>query len=335
MIATMTTSKMKAIVCEKPGPPSRLRASEIDRPAVPDDGVLVRVHASSANPVDLFPTTAMGYLQGGRKPAVLGTDFAGTVEEVGANVSRFKAGDEVFGGKRGAFAEYLLASEAAPMVHKPAGVSFESAGSVAVAGTTALQALQRHGDIKAGQHVLINGASGGVGTFAVQIAKALGADVTAVCSTRNVDLVRSLGADTVIDYTKEDFTRGTSRYDLVVDIAGSHSLAACRRVMTPTATFVGVGAAGIQHRSAGSFRAIGHFLGTRVASIGGTHKVVVLFIAALNDDDLKFLGDLLESGKVMPAIDRRYDLSGVPEALEYMNQGHAHAKVAIRVGSDG
>jgi NADPH:quinone reductase-like Zn-dependent oxidoreductase len=334
MIATMTASKMKAIVCEKPGPISRLRVSEIDRPAISDDGVLVRVHASSANPVDLFPTSGMGYLVGGRKPAVLGTDFAGTVEEVGANVSRFKAGDEVFGGKHGAFAEYLLASEAAPMVLKPAGVSFEAAGTVAAAGTTALQALRKHGDIKAGQHVLINGASGGVGTFAVQIAKALGADVTAVCSTRNVDLVRSLGADTVIDYSKEDVTRGSSRYDLVLDIAGSHSLAACRRVMTPTATFVGVGAAGIQHRSAGNFRAIGHFLGTRVTSIGGIHKVVTLFVAALNNDDLTFLGDLLASGKVAPAIDRRYDLSGVPEALEYMNEGHARAKVAIRVGSD-
>ncbi len=334
MIATKTTSKMKAIVCEKPGPARLLRVSEIDRPAISGGGVLVRVHASSANPVDLFPTTGMGYLQGAHKPAVLGTDFAGTIDEVGANVSRFKAGDEVFGGKRGAFAEYLLASEATPMVRKPAGVSFEAAGTVAVAGTTALQALQRHGDIKAGQHVLINGASGGVGTFAVQIAKALGAKVTAVCSTRNVDLVRSLGADSVIDYTKEDFTRGSPRYDLVLDIAGSHSLAACRRVMTPTATFVGVGAAGIQHRSAGSFRAIGHFLGTRVASVGGIRKVVVLFIAALNNDDLTFLGDLLASGKVVPAIDRRYELSGVPEALGYINEGHAHAKVAIRVDPD-
>jgi NADPH:quinone reductase-like Zn-dependent oxidoreductase len=331
MIATMTESKMKAIVSEKPGPAGRLQVSEIDRPAISDDGVLVRVHASSTNPVDLFPTSRIGYLQGGRKPTVLGTDFAGTVEEVGTKVSRFKAGDEVFGGNRGAFAEYFLATEATPMVRKPAGVSFDAAGTVAVAGTTALQALQRHGGIKPGQHVLINGGSGGVGTFAVQIAKALGAQVTAVCGTRNVDLVRTLGADTVIDYTNEDFTQGTARYDLVLDIAGSHSLAACRRVMTPTATFVGVGAAGIQHSSLGIFRAIGHFLGTRVISIGGTHKVVTLFIAALNNEDLGFLGDLLESWKVVPAIDRRYELSGVPEALAYMNEGHARAKVAIRV----
>jgi len=334
MIATSAASKMRAIVCEKPGPVSRLLVSEIDRPAVSDDGVLVRVHASSANPVDLFPTTGIGYLQAGRRPAVLGMDFAGTVVETGGNVSRFKAGDEVFGAKRGAFAEYLLTSEATPMVRKPAGVSFDAAGSVAVAGTTALQALRRHGGIEAGQRVLINGASGGVGTFAIQIAKALGANVTAVCGPRNVDLCRSLGADRVIDYTMEDFTRDTSRYHLMLDIAGSHSLAACRRVITPTGAYVGVGAAGIQHRSAGNFRAIGHFLGTRVASISGRLKVVALFIAALNNDDLKFLGELLESGKVVPAIDRRYDLSGVPEALEYINQGHARAKVAIRVGSD-
>jgi len=219
-------------------------------------------------------------------------------------------------------------------VRKPAGVSFEAAGTVGVAGTTALQALRRHGGIEAGQRVLINGASGGVGTFAIQIAKALGADVTAVCGTRNVDMCRSLGAERVIDYTVEDFTRDTSRYHLMLDIAGSHSLAACRRVITPTGAYVGVGAAGIQHRSAGNFRAIGHFLGTRVASISGRLKVVALFIAALNNDDLKFLGELLESGKVVPAIDRRYDLSCVPEALEYINQGHARAKVAIRVGSD-
>jgi NADPH:quinone reductase-like Zn-dependent oxidoreductase len=181
---------------------------------------------------------------------------------------------------------------------------------------------------------LINGASGGVGTFAVQIAKGLGADVTAVCSTRNVELVRALGADTVIDYTTEDFTSGSPRFDVILDIAGNHSLRACRRVMTATATFVGVGAAGIQHLSGGNFRAIGHFLATRMDSIGGRQKVVTLFIAALNNDDLTFLGNLVESGKVVPAIDRRYDLAGVPEALEYINEGHARAKVAIRVGSD-
>ena len=324
---------MRAIVCEKPGPVSRLQVTEVDRPALSDDGLIVRVHASSANPVDLFPTTGAGYLTGGRKAAVLGTDFAGTVEEVGTHVTQFKPGDQVFGGKRGAFADYLSATEATPLVRKPANVSFELAGTVAVAGTTALQALRKHGGIQAGQQVLINGASGGVGTFAVQIARALGAEVAAVCSSRNVEMVRSLGAATVIDYTQEDFTRDSRRYDLVLDIAGTRSLAACRRIMKPAATFVGVGASGVQHRSGGGLRAIGHILGTRITSIGGNQSVVVLFIASLNKDDLAFLGELLASGKMRPMIDRRYDLARVPEALGYLNEGHARAKVAIRIGS--
>ena len=333
MVATVTATKMKAVVCEKPGPVSRLGVSEIDRPAIADDGVLVRVHASSANPVDLFPTSAAGYLAGGRKPVVLGTDFAGTVEAVGRNVRRFKPGDDVFGAQRGAFAEFLATGEAGPIVSKPATLAFEGAGTVAVAGTTALQALRTHGRIEAGQQVLVNGASGGVGTFAVQIARALGAEVTAVCSMRNVEMVRSLGAAAVIDYTQEDFTRGSRRFDLVVDIAGTHSLAACRRVMNPSATFVGVGAAGVQHGPAGTLRAFGHFFGTRVERIGRGHRAVALFIANPNQDDLTFLGELLESGKLVPVIDRRYDLAGVPQALRYMNEGHARAKVAIRIGS--
>src|SRR5689334_3791847 len=211
MIATATGTKMKAIVCEEPGPLDRLKVKEIDRPDLGRDEVLVRVHASSANPVDMFPTTMAGYLLGGRKPAVLGTDFAGTVEEVGSDVTDFRVGDEVFGGKSGAFAEFLVAAPKTAIARKPASVSFELAGTVAVAGTTALQALRNHGGVKAGQRVLINGASGGVGTFAVQIARALGAEVTAVCSTRNFDLVRSLGAADVIDYTEEDFTKGSER----------------------------------------------------------------------------------------------------------------------------
>lgn len=331
MIATTAGTQMKAIVSEKPGPLGGLRISEIDRPALSDDGVLVRVHASSANPVDLFPTTLAGYLMGGRKPSVLGTDFAGTVEEVGKNVTQFKVGDEVFGGKTGAFAEYLSTTRSTAMVLKPAGVTFEHAGAVTVAGTTALQALRRHGGIQAGQQVLINGASGGVGTFAVQIAKALGAEVTAVCSTRNVEMVRSLGADSVIDYTREDFTRGNQRYDLVIDLAGTRSLSACRRVMKPSATFVVSGASGVMHRTAGTFRAFGHFAGTRLRSIGSPGKVVSLFIAALDNDDLTFLGELLDSGKVTPVIERRYDLAEAPEALAYINKGHARAKVAIAI----
>jgi NADPH:quinone reductase-like Zn-dependent oxidoreductase len=330
MIATISAARMRAIVCARPGPAGRLQVSEVEPPVVPDDGVLVRVHASSANPVDLFPTSIAGYIMGGRKPQVLGTDFAGTVEEVGKSVTSFKPGDEVFGGARGAFAELLAAPESVT-VRKPAEVSFEAAGTVAVAATTALQALRTHGGLQAGQHVLINGASGGVGTFAVQLARALGAEVTAVCGGHNVEMVRALGADTVIDYAADDFTLGSTRYDLVVDIAGSHSLGACRRVLKPEGTFVGVGAAAVQHGSTGTMRALGHFLGVRIASVAARQKVVTLFIANLNRDDLAFLGELLESGKIVPEIGRRYDLDGVPEALQHISDGHVKAKVAIRV----
>ena len=334
MIATTTGSKMKAILCARPGPVSRLQVTEIDRPALTDDGVLVRVHASSANPVDLFPTSVAGYLAGGRKAQVLGTDFAGTVEAVGKDVRGFRSGDEVFGGQSGAFAELLAATEGGAMARKPPGVSFELAGTVAVAATTALQALRDHGGFQSGQRVLVNGASGGVGTFAVQIACALGAEVTAVCSTRNIEMARALGAAAVIDYTQEDFTRGTQRHDLILDIAGSRSLSACRRVLTDTGTFVGVGAAALQHRRAGMIRAMGHFLGSRVSGMLGRQKVVVLFIAKLNKADLELLGDLIAAGKVVPAIDRRYDLAHTSDALQYTNEGHARAKVAIRVGPD-
>src|SRR5215472_2646629 len=204
---------MRAVVCSKPGSPYVLNMAEIDRPVVPDDGVLVRVHASSANPVDLFPLSRMGYISRLMKRAVLGTDFAGTVASVGRSVTQFQPGEEVFGGARGAFAEYVCVPEDGAVVRKPANVTFEQAAAVPVAAITALQAVRDHGQIQPGQKVLINGASGGVGTFAVQIAKSFGAEVTGVCGTRNVELVRSIGADRVIDYTKEDFTRSEERYD--------------------------------------------------------------------------------------------------------------------------
>ena len=331
MIETLPGAKMKAILAKRPGPVRELKVTDVARPVLTDDGVLVRVHASSANIVDLFPTSLAGYLMGGRKPVVLGNDYAGTVEEVGSAVTQFRPGDEVFGGRTGAFAELIAAPQSSAIVRKPAGVSFEQAGAVAVAGTTALQALQRHGRLEAGQRVLVNGASGGVGTFAVQIARALGGEVTAVCSSRNAELVRALGADTVIDYTKEDFTRGGGAYDLVIDVAGTHSLSRCRRVMTSSGTFVGVGAAGIQHATAGTLRAFGHFIGTRITAVGGRQRVVALFIASLNKDDLTVLGEMLESGTVTAAIDRRCGLDGIPEALEYLNEGHAGAKVAISI----
>jgi NADPH:quinone reductase-like Zn-dependent oxidoreductase len=322
---------MRAFRIERPTAIGALRPSEIAMPVVPDDGVLIRVHASSANPVDLFPTSLAGYLMGGRKPAVLGTDFAGVVESVGSSVTSFRPGDEVFGGARGAFAEYVSVGESKAIALKPPSVSLEQAGVVAVAGCTALQALRDHGRLVAGQRVLINGASGGVGTFAVQIARALGAHVTAVCSTRNVDIARSLGAELVIDYTKSDFTRRDERYDLLVDIAGSHSFAQCRRVLTSGGTYVGTGVAAIQHGAGGGLRMIGQFLGTRVTSIVGSQRVVTLFIASLTKESMEFLAELMADGRVTPMIDRRYSFNEIPQALEYLNQGHARAKVAIAI----
>jgi NADPH:quinone reductase-like Zn-dependent oxidoreductase len=330
MLTTVPTS-MKGYLCDKPISLEALRLGEIAMPAVPDDGVLVRVRASSANPVDLFPTSFAGYMLGGRKPVVLGTDFAGVVEAVGSEVSSYRAGDEVFGGARGAFAEYMCVRESAAIALKPASVPFEDAGVVAVAGTTALQALRDHGRLERGQSVLINGASGGVGTFAVQIAHALGGHVTAVCSTRNVDMARALGAESVIDYTQSDFTRSGARYDLLIDIAGSHSFLACKRVLARRGTFVGVGAAGIQGRSGGNFRAIGHFLGTRITSLGSGNRLVSLFIASLNSEDLACLGELMADGRVKPVIDARFGLEQVPEALRRQEQLHARGKIAIAI----
>jgi NADPH:quinone reductase-like Zn-dependent oxidoreductase len=331
VLTTAATGSMKAFRIERPSAHTALRPAEAAMPVVPDDGVLIRVHASSANPVDLFPTTLAGHLMGGRKPVVLGTDFAGVVESVGSSVTRFRAGDEVFGGGRGAFAEYICVGESKAIALKPSAISFEQAGVVAVAGCTALQALRDHGRLQRGQRVLINGASGGVGTFAVQIARALGAHVTAVCSTRNADKVRSLGASVVIDYTNSDFTSLDERYDLIADIAGSHSFAGCRRVLTPHGTYVGVGAAAIQHGPGGGWRAIGHFLGTRVTSIVASQRVVAVFLASLTRESMEFLAELMADGIVTPAIDRRYSFDEVPQALEYMNEGHALAKVAIAI----
>jgi NADPH:quinone reductase-like Zn-dependent oxidoreductase len=222
MLTVTAGAHMKAIVCERAGRPGDVKLKDVGKPEVAEDAVLIRVHASSVNPVDLFPTSGIGFLMNGRKPQVLGTDYAGTVEAVGKSVTGFKPGDEVFGGGKGAFAEYKVAPSSAALARKPGGVSFEHAGAVAVAATTALQALRDHGRIQRGQKVLVNGASGGVGTFAVQIARALGGEVTAVCGTSNVEMVWSLGAARVIDYRQEDFTRDNVKYDLLIDIAGSH-----------------------------------------------------------------------------------------------------------------
>ena len=322
-------NQMKAIVYCDYGSPDVLKVEDIEKPAPGDDQVLVRVRAASVNPLDWHYMRGTPYFMrlgaGLRKPKVtrLGVDFAGTVEAVGRNVNRFKPGDEVFGGRTGAFAQYVLVREDRAVALKPANLTFEQAASVGVAAITALQGLRDKGQIQPGQKVLINGASGGVGTFAVQIAKSFGADVTGVCSTRNVDMVRSIGADHVIDYTKEDFTKSAERYDLILDNVGNHSLLESRRVLNPKGKYIMVGG------PAGRWidplpRAISALVLSRFVS-----QDIRLFLADLNQADLNILRDLMQAGKVKPVIDRRYRLSEVSEAIRYLEQGHARGKVVI------
>jgi NADPH:quinone reductase-like Zn-dependent oxidoreductase len=322
---------MKAIVHHKYGAPDVLEPRDVDEPALTDDGVLVRVRASSVNPAEWFAVTgrpyvarpAMGLLR--PKDAVLGADFAGTVEAVGSAVTELRPGDAVFGGSSsGAFAEYVCVRKA--VVPKPANLTFEQAAVVPTAAVTALQGLRDKGRIRPGQKVLVNGASGGVGTFAVQLAKVFGAEVTGVCSTSKVDLVRSLGADHVIDYTREDFTRSGQRYDLLLDVAGSRSWRECRRVLDHKATLVLIGGPKA-NRWLGP---LGHIAGVRLASLRASQKVV-FFVAKFNREDFVVLRELLEAGKVTPVIDRRYALSELPEALRYLGEGHARGKVVITV----
>jgi NADPH:quinone reductase-like Zn-dependent oxidoreductase len=256
----------------------------------------------------------------------LGVDYAGEVEAVGANVTHFRPGDEVFGGRTGAFAEYVCAREDRGVVPKPANVTFEEAAAVPIAALTALQGLRDKGQVQAGQSVLINGASGGVGTFAVQIAKALGAEVTGVCSTRNVDIVRSIGADHVIDYTKEDFTRSDRRYDLILDVAGSKSWSELKRVLEPDGRLVIVGAP----KSKGILGPLAHIMKLRLASVLGSRKAV-FFISKVNKADMQTLRELLESGEVKPVVDRRYDLGEIADAFRYLGDGHAQGKIVVTV----
>ena len=323
---------MKAAVRDRYGSPDVIELREIDRPVAADDEVLVRVRAASVNPADWYGVTGRPYVgraqMGVLKPKqrVLGVDFAGTVEAVGRNVTQFRPGDEVFGGRNGAFAEYVPVREERAVVPKPANVTFEQAAAVPIAAITALQGLRDKGQLQPGQKVLINGASGGVGTFAVQIAKALGAEVTGVCSTRNVELVRSLGADHVIDYTREDFTRSDQRYDLMLDIAGSRSWSEYKRVLGPEATVVIVGAPK-GNRLLGPLSRI---IKLRLAALRGSQKVV-FFIAKFNKPDMVVLQELLEAGKVTPVIDRRYELSEIADAFRYLEEGHCRAKVVITV----
>jgi NADPH:quinone reductase-like Zn-dependent oxidoreductase len=327
---------MKALVYERYGPPDVLELREVDKPVVGDDEVLVRVHATSVNPVDWHTMTGTPYLvrleSGLRKPKreVLGVDFAGTVEAVGRNVQRFQPGDEVFGARDGAFAEYVCVREDRAVALKPANVTFEQAAAVPVAALSALQGLRDKGQIQQGQKVLINGGSGGVGTFAVQIAKSFGAEVTGVCSTRNVDTVRSIGADHVIDYTQEDFTQGGHRYDLILDIAGNRSWSDYRRVLDEKATVVVVGGP----KKGRWIGPLSQVVKLRLSSLGGSRRVVAPFLAKVNKEDLVVLQELLEAGTVTPVIDRQYELSELREALRYLGEGHAQGKVVVTVLGD-
>jgi len=264
-----------------------------------------------------------------RKPKItrLGMDVAGQVEAVGRNVTQFKPGDEVFGACRGAFAEYACTSESS-LVTKPNNVTFEQAGSVPVAALTALQGLRNKGQIQPGQKILINGAAGGVGTFAVQIAKCFGADVTGICSTRNVEMVGSIGADQVVDYTREDFTKGTQRYDLIFDSVGNHSLSACRRVLNPKGIYIMNG--GPNGRWMGPLtRGIRARMLSRFVS-----QSLVMFLTRRSKEDLAVMHELMRAGKVTPVIDRSYTLSEVPEAIRYLEEGHARGKVVITLGNN-
>jgi NADPH:quinone reductase-like Zn-dependent oxidoreductase len=328
-IVTERTTTMKGIVREGYGSPDILELQEDEQPELADDGVLVRVRAASVNRLDWYDVTGTPWiarpitgLRGPKSPP-LGADFAGTVEAVGTDVKDLEPGDDAFGVANGSFAEYVCAK--AGIARKPANLTFEEAAAVPLAGLTALQGLRDHGQLQRGQKVLVNGASGGVGTFAVQIAKALGAEVTAICSTRNVEQARSLGADHIVDYTREDFTRSGRRYDVILDVAGSKSWSQCRRVLRPHATLVMVGGTG--SRLLGP---LGHIAKMLVASLRGSQKAV-FFVAKPNGPDLDVLRELLEAGNVKPVVEKRYDLAHVADAVRYIGEGHARGKLVIKV----
>lgn len=322
---------MKAIVYRCYGGPDVLEYEDIEKPTPANDEVLVKIVAASVNPLDWHYVRGTPYFLrlmaglGAPDDTSLGVDFAGTVEAVGRDVTRFKPGDDVFGGRTGAFAEYLTIRENSAVAMKPADVSFEQAASTPIAAVTALQALRDIGKLKPGEKVLINGASGGVGTFAVQIAKSLGAEVSGVCSTRNVEMVHSLGADQVFDYKKEDYTKSGDRFDLIIDMVGNHSLLENRKVLSPDGTFVIVGGAK------------GNWLGPMIAPIKAlllspfVDQEFVMILAELRKDDLALLGELMQAGTVVPVIDRVYRLRDLRSAIEYSEQGHARGKIIIEV----
>jgi NADPH:quinone reductase-like Zn-dependent oxidoreductase len=323
---------MKAIVYRCYGSTEVLKLEEIPKPITADDRVLVKVHAASVNPLDWHYMHGKPYIMrpaaGVGKPdsILMGADFAGTVESVGKDVTQYKPGDEVFGDRDGAFGEYVSVREKGAMALKPANMSMEQAAAVPIAGLTALQALRDKGKVQAGQRVLINGASGGVGTFAVQIAKTYGAEVTGVCSTRNVAMVKSIGADHVIDYTQEDFTQGSVRYDLIIDNVGSHALSEYRRVLTPNGALVIVGGPS-DNPWLGPVTSLvkAYFVSPFVS------QKMIFILAQANAEDLNVLRDLMQTGKLTPVIDRRYPLSETAQAIGYLEQGHAKGKVIITV----
>ncbi len=322
---------MSAIVYRCYGSPEVLEFAEIEKPVPADDELLVKIHAASVNPLDWHTMRGSPYLVrlmsglGAPDNSSMGVDFSGTVESVGSKVTRFKAGDAVFGGGNGAFADYVTIAEHRAVALKPDNISFEQAAAVPIAAITALQALRDKGRLKPGQKVLINGASGGVGTFAVQIAKSMGAEVTGVCSTRNIEMVRSIGADHVFDYTREDYTTSGQHYDLIIDNVGNHSLLANRRVMTAEGTLVLVGGAK------------GNWLGPLVGPIQAMLLTPLvgqefgMIMARLSQEDLTILAGLMQTGEVTPVIDRRYALSEVAAAIRYSEEGHARGKIIITV----
>jgi NADPH:quinone reductase-like Zn-dependent oxidoreductase len=322
---------MQAAVARCYGSPEVIEIDQIEKPVPTDNEVLVRIHAAAVNPLDWHYLRGSPYfmrlMTGLGKPddIRMGVDYSGTVEAIGANVTTFKPGDEVFGGRNGAFAEYVTVGADKAIALKPSNMSFEQAASVGIAGITALQALRDKGNLQPGQHVLINGASGGVGTFAVQIAKSLGAEVSAVCSGRNVELVRSIGADHVFDYKKEDYTDSGEQFDLIIDNIGNHGLLANRSVLTDDGKLVMIGGA----------------KGNWFAPLKGPIKALmlspfvdqelVLILAEFKQSDLNVLTVLMQSGAVTPVIDRTYPLSELAQAIAYSEEGHARGKIIITV----
>jgi NADPH:quinone reductase-like Zn-dependent oxidoreductase len=326
---TGDAERMKAVFYSCYGSPDVLKVVDVEKPVPAADEVLVKVQAASVNPLDWHYMRGEPYLMrlgsglGKPEDTRLGVDFAGTVEAIGLNVTQFKLGDEVFGGKTGAYGEYVTVREDRAVALKPENVTFEQAATVPIAALTALQALRDTGHIKAGQKVLINGASGGVGTFAVQIAKAFGAEVTGVCSTRNVEMVRSIGADHVIDYTREDYTKSSQQYDIIVDNVGNRSLLENREVMTPDGIMVIIGGPK------------GKWIKPLIRPVQAMilspflDQEFGMMLAHLKKEDLEFVGKLMKDGKVTPVIDRRYPLADVSEAIRYSEAGHASGKIII------